>query len=398
MPRKNEITGVIIGLLAGLLLACICFWCGHQFWPQNNEKYNIVSSLLPQSQPPTQHLPFGESTIADIASQAVQSVVNIDTHSSITVADSVTDFNPLNDFGFFFGPNVPFHGPRGSHKLEQRGAGSGVIIRSDGYILTNNHVVQQADTITVTLNDGKSFQGKVIGRDSFTDLALVKIKANNLPTARLGTSKGLRPGDWAIAIGSPLGLSHTVTLGIISAIGRSLGSVAKGGELIQTDAAINPGNSGGPLLNIHGEVIGLNIAIRGDGQNIGFAIPIDVAKTTAEELLTHGSIERPYLGIYMQDLKEELAESLGLATNTQGVVIVNVGPGSPADNSGLVQGDVIQKIDGKTVVSSKEVQKIIRDHKPGNKLNLLILRDGILLGVSVTIGNHPGQQIKQPNS
>jgi Do/DeqQ family serine protease len=401
MVRKDSAqtstTTLIASFLVGLIVGGICFWAGHQFWPQNsaNKATNIISSLPRKNQPDIERLPFGETTIADIASKAVESVVNIDTSSSITIANSPFSNHPLNEFDFFFGPSMnPFQGPSLPRKFEQRGAGSGIIIRSDGYILTNNHVVQKADNIKVTLNNNSSFQGKVIGRDAFTDLALVKIEANNLPVARLGSSKGLRPGDWAIAIGSPLGLSHTVTLGIISAIGRSLGGVASSIELIQTDAAINPGNSGGPLLNIHGEVIGLNVAIRGDGQNIGFAIPIDIAKTTSEELLAHGSIARPYLGIYMQDINDELAQSLGLAANTKGVIIAHVGPNSPADKAGINQGDVIQKIDGKSVTESKEVQKIIRSHKPGEKLNMLILRDNTLSAIPVTLGNHPGQSVK----
>lgn len=335
---------------------------------------------------------LGESTIADIAQRASDSVVNIDISSNINLPES--PFSPMMpDLDFFFGPGFGNgHGmmPRMPHKLQRKGAGSGLIYRSDGYVLTNNHVVGQADDIQVTLNDKRVFKGTVIGRDSFTDLALVKINANNLPTAQLGNSKGLRPGDWVIAIGNPMGLDHTVTFGIVSAIGRLLRDLNNNVELIQTDAAINPGNSGGPLLNIHGEVIGLNTAIRGDAQNIGFAIPIDTVKEIASQLITKGSIERAYLGIYMQELDDNLARSLGVSTNTKGIVVAGLAGSSPAEKSGIEQGDIIQKVDGKSVNTGKEVQAIVRSHKPGDNMSMVVLRDRRMQAINVTIGRYPG--------
>lgn len=280
---------------------------------------------------------------------------------------------------------------RPQRRYESQGTGSGVIIKPDGYILTNNHVVRQATEIKVTLADKRVFKGRVVGRDSFTDLALVKIDADNLPVAKLGSSKDLRPGDWAVAIGSPLGLDHSVTLGIISALGRSVGDLKSNVELIQTDAAINPGNSGGPLLNIRGEVIGLNTAIRSDGQNIGFAIPVDVARQVVDGLLAHGTVSRPYVGIYMQDLEPKIARSLGLPANAQGVVVARVGTGSPAEQGGLMQGDVIQKIDGQPVSSGKDVQKIVRAHKIGESLAVLVSRNGTLTAATVKIGEYPSE-------
>jgi serine protease Do len=214
--------------------------------------------------------------IARIAAAAVPSVVSIDTTM------------PL--------PGCPINGSSGSsvskrslRPTEARGAGSGLVVRSDGYVLTNNHVVRNADTIRVTLSDNRSFCGQVVARDNISDLALVKIDAQHLPVARLGHSNSIRAGDYAVAIGTPMGLQHSVTLGIVSAIGRSLNGLNNNFELIQTDAAINPGNSGGPLLNIEGEVIGINMAIRSDAQNIGFAIPVDVARATARKLLRQAS-------------------------------------------------------------------------------------------------------------
>lgn len=277
-----------------------------------------------------------------------------------------------------------------------KGTGSGVIFRSDGYILTNNHVAGNADVIEVTLNDKRKYRAKVVGKDRFTDLALLKIDGvNNLPAANFGESKALRPGDWAIAIGSPLGFDHTVTLGIISALGRllpagqnetsSLGNV----QLIQTDAAINPGNSGGPLLNIHGDVIGITTAIRGDAQNIGFAIPVDVAKDVAQQLLDKGSIARAYIGIYMQDLNDGIARSLHVSPNTKGVLVARAAEGSPAEKAGLSQGDVIVKVDGQTVTNSKEVQAIVRKHKPGDNVEFLLSRGNELVAATIKIGDYP---------
>lgn len=376
---------------SGALCALAFFWAGHQFWPASNH----ADSAAPAG-PPVVTLPalspqaLGTNTVADVASQASKSVVNIDTKKSISVPDSPFQFNlPFKEFEFFFGPDMQqFQGKAMPHNFESRGTGSGVIYRADGYILTNNHVVQ-ADEINVTLDDKRTFKGKIVGRDSFTDLALIKIDATNLPAARFGSSKTLRPGDWAIAIGSPLGLDHTVTFGIISALGRSLNEVGTNVELIQTDAAINPGNSGGPLLNIKGEVIGLNTAIRGDAQNVGFAIPIDVAQEVAEQLLNGGKIARAYLGIYMQDLDEPIRKSLGLPEKSKGVLVARVSADGPADKAGMMQGDVIEKIEGKPVEASKQVQELVRKHKPGDSLNLLVMRNGGLTAVTVKIGDYP---------
>lgn len=375
-------------------LAVSLFWAGHQFWPIEKEQGNASAVTLPALSPQA----LGTNTVAEIASQVSKSVVNIDTRKNVSVPDSPFHFNlPFKEFEFFFGPDMqPFQGKTLPRNFESRGNGSGVIYRSDGYILTNNHVVQ-ADEINVTLDDKRTFKGKIVGRDSFTDLALVKIDATNLPAARFGSSKSLRPGDWAIAIGSPLGLDHTVTFGIVSALGRSLTDLGTNVELIQTDAAINPGNSGGPLLNIKGEVIGLNTAIRGDAQNVGFAIPVDVAREVAEQLLSHGKIARAYLGVYMQDLDDPLRKSLGLSANSKGVLVARVSPDSPADKAGMMQGDVIEKIDGKPVESSKQVQELVRKHKPGDSLNLLVMRNNALTAVTVKIGDYPvSTTSKQP--
>lgn len=398
MSGKLERSSLLVGLLAGLLLAA-SFWAGHEFCPQHPaqpqpQQGSSKNGIVPLPSGAT--LPFGENAVADIAAESRKYVVSIQTKSTVSVPDAPFHFNlPFKEFEFFFGPDSqPFGERQFQRKFESHGTGSGVVFRKDGYILTNNHVIQ-ADDISVTFDDKRVFKGKVIGRDSYTDLALVKIDATNLPTATFGSSKSIRPGDWAIAIGSPLGLDHTVTFGIISALGRSLTEIGTNVELIQTDAAINPGNSGGPLLNIKGEVIGLNTAIRGDAQNVGFAIPIDVAKEVATQLLQHGKIARAYLGIYMQDLDPALSKSLGIDEKTKGVLIARVSSGSPADKAGLLQGDVIKKIDGKTMETSKQVQELVRSHMPNDTLNFLLWRNGSLTAASVKIGDYPIEDQKK---
>lgn len=379
----------VLWFITVLLTLVVGIGLGYFILPNKSVKNTVpkVSATVTESGGPAITLKIGENAIADIAESAAPSVVNIDTRSSVSVPRDVFHSGQgLRNFEFFFGPGLRNQVPR---SFESRGSGSGVIVRADGYILTNNHVVKNASEIKVTLNDKKTFRGKVVGRDSFTDLALVKIDAEDLPVVRFGSSKALRPGDWAIAIGSPLGLDHTVTLGIVSALGRSLADLNNNIELIQTDAAINPGNSGGPLLNIHGEVIGINTAIRSDAQNIGFAIPIDSAKDVITQLLAGGTIKRPYIGVYMQELNEKLARSLGLSQGAQGVVVAQVASGSPADQAGLQQGDVIERVDGHQVKTSKEVQGFVRGHVVGQSVNMLVLRSGKLIVASVKVGDYP---------
>ena len=381
--RKNGSSNSNITFLAvGLLLGATIFWAGHRFWPEKPSSSLVAG---PGGSPGAKFKldgSLGESTIADIAQKAEESVVNIDTKASFIVADS--PFHAGLPFGFSFGsPSLK--------KYETRGAGSGFIIRSDGYIMTNNHVVEKADDIVVRLKDGRSFKGRVVGRDNFSDLALVKVDAKDLPIAKLGDSDKLRPGDWVIAIGSPLGLEQTVTLGIVSALGRTVSNI-RAVQLIQTDAAINPGNSGGPLLNIRGEVVGINTAIRGDAQNIGFAIPVALAKDVAEQLLDTGRVRHPYLGIYMQELNPRLSASLGLERDLKGVLVAQLAPNSPALKSGLRAGDVLTSLDGKAVESAQDVQDCVSTHKPGDSVPAQIEREGKQITLDIDIGDLPNRQ------
>lgn len=384
--QSGKVGTVVGGIAIGVATGLCAFVAGHMYGSGGSlSTTGGTVDIVPPKLLPAAGMAIGENTIADIAAKANTSVVNIDTSRSVTLSDS--SFFP--GLQFFFGDGTGQF-PQLQRKFEQKAKGSGLIYRQDGYILTNNHVVGTAQNIKVTLADKRTFDGKVVGRDKFTDLAIVKIDATGLPAAKLGTSKNLRPGDWVIAIGSPMGLDHTVTMGIVSALNRSLSEVNEV-QLIQTDAAINHGNSGGPLLNIHGEVIGINTAIRPDAQNIGFAIPIDVAKETGDQLVAHGNIPRAYVGIYMQSLEPKLAKSLGLTENAKGVLVAKAAPGGPADKAGLTQGDVIQKVDGQAVTDATQIQEIVRKHKPGDTVAFLVARNNSLTTVDVKIGDYPSQ-------
>ncbi|RMG10400.1 MAG: PDZ domain-containing protein [Cyanobacteria bacterium J055] len=331
--------------------------------------------------------------VTDAVDRVGPAVVRIDTQRSVSnpVAQQFND--PL--FRQFFGDRVP----QMPDRQVQSGTGSGFIIDANGEIVTNAHVVDGADKVTVTLKDGRSFEGKVVGRDAVTDVAVVHIEAENLPAVSLGDSDRLKPGEWAIAIGNPLGLDNTVTTGIISATGRSSSQVGvpdKRVDFIQTDAAINPGNSGGPLLNQNGEAIGMNTAIIQGAQGLGFAIPIETVRDIARQLVANGKVEHPYLGIQMVGLTPEIKANLNnnpnsdiSVTEEQGVLIVRVVADSPADRAGLRTGDVLQKINGKTVSQADEVQAIVNEIQVGDSVTLELRRDGKTLDLEVKTGMLP---------
>ncbi len=331
--------------------------------------------------------------IAAAVERVGPAVVRID--SSRTVTSRVPEV--FNDpfFRQFFGGDVP---TAPSSRVE-RGTGSGFVINSNGLILTNAHVVSGADTVSVTMKDGREFKGKVVGQDPLTDVAVVRVQANNLPTVSLGNSDALKPGEWAIAIGNPLGLDNTVTAGIISATGRSSSEVRvpdKRVNFIQTDAAINPGNSGGPLLNQRGEVIGMNTAIIGGAQGLGFAVPINTAQRISQQLISKGRVDHPYLGIQMRGLSPELKQQINSdrqvgfqVQDDQGVVIFQVLPNSPAARSGLRSGDVIKKVNGQTVTKAEQVQQAVENASIGGTLQVEVSRNGRPTTVSVQPGAFP---------
>jgi len=324
-------------------------------------------------------------------------VVRID--SSRTVRGQGRMPAMFNDpfFRQFFGSQMP---TPPSNRVE-RGQGSGFIIRSNGLIVTNAHVVSGADTVTVTMKDGRELKGRVLGADSLTDVAVIKVEATNLPTVTLGNSERLRPGEWAIAIGNPLGLDNTVTVGIISATGRSSSEVRvpdKRVNFIQTDAAINPGNSGGPLLNQRGEVIGVNTAIIGGAQGLGFAIPINTAQKIAEQLIAKGKVDHAYLGIRMATLTPTLRQQINSdpemnlkISDDRGVVVVGIMRNSPAAQGGLKMGDIIQKINGAAIATSDQVQQAVEKNAVGGTLQVEVKRSGRSLNLAVRLGTFPTQ-------
>lgn len=282
-----------------------------------------------------------------------------------------------------------FFGSRSSAQPRQRverGTGSGFIINANGQILTNAHVVNGADTVSVTLKDGRTFEGEVLGQDPVTDVAVIQIQSNNLPIVALGNSEVLQPGESVIAIGNPLGLNNTVTAGIISATDRSSSDVGvpdKRVGFIQTDTAINPGNSGGPLLNARGEVIGMNTAIISGAQGLGFAIPINTVQGIAQQLIAKGEVEHPYLGVQMVTLTPEFKQQLDIESNGQlrvsadrGVLLVRVIAGSPAAEVGLRAGDVIKTINNQPVTTTEQVQRLVAGSKVGSQLQMQVERGG----------------------
>jgi serine protease Do len=289
--------------------------------------------------------------------------------------------------------NIP---PEQSEQIE-RGTGSGFIFAANGLVMTNRHVVNGADQVTVLLKDGREFQGRVLGEDPLTDVAVVKIESTNLPTVKLGDSRQMSPGNWAIAIGNPLGLDNTVTVGIVSAIGRpaaDIGNLDLRVRFIQTDAAINPGNSGGPLLNERGEVIGVNTAIIQGAQGLGFAIPIEDAQRIAQQLATSGKVERAYLGVEMVDLKPESRDRIQKELQRKieaekGVYVVRVVPNSPAAKGGIKPGDLIEAINNKPIQNTEELQRTIEQSKSGAIAEVKVNRQGQRRPLSITLGNLP---------
>jgi serine protease Do len=331
---------------------------------------------------------------ASVVKKAGPAVVHVRVEKSVRGRGGQDPFGSFNDpfFERFFGPQGRHPGQQQQpREFKQQGAGSGILISSDGYILTNNHVVGEADTITVRLADEREFKAEVVGTDPQSDVALIKIDGKNLPSLPLGDSDKLEVGEWVIAIGSPFELSQTVTVGVVSAKGRSRIGINDYENFIQTDAAINPGNSGGPLLNIYGEVIGMNTAIfsrSGGYMGIGFAIPINMAKAIKEQLQKEGKVTRGWLGVVIQDVDDELAKSFELE-NASGVLINEVSENSPADKAGIKQGDVIVKLDDNPVNDVSDLRNKIALTAPGTKITALVVREGKKKKITITIGEQP---------
>lgn len=389
---RQSITYLLAILLGAFLTVGVYRVLPSQAGPVPKTESEVVT-LLAQRQPITDAASRGSFVTAAV-DRVGSAVVRIDTERTITRrVDPFSDEPSLRRFfGEDFFPQMP-------QERHLRGQGSGFIIDRSGIILTNAHVVDQADKVTVLLKDGRTFEGKVQGADEVTDLAVVKIDGKDLPIAPLGDSSQVKVGDWAIAVGNPLGLDNTVTLGIISTLQRSSAQVGipdKRLDFIQTDAAINPGNSGGPLLNQQGEVIGINTAIRADAMGIGFAIPVNQAKAISVQLARGEKVTHPYLGIRMATLTPQLAaennkdpNSPFMVPEVNGILVVQVLPNTPAATAGIRRGDVVTEINGKAVTTAEQLQRMVESSGVGQMLQMKIRRGNQTDTLSVRTGELP---------
>ncbi|MDZ7662293.1 Do family serine endopeptidase [Thiohalophilus sp.] len=339
--------------------------------------------------PPREQLPrnAGPVSYANAVEIAAPAVVNIHTKKLIT-----REAHPLLDdpmFRHFFGDD--FGGPR---EREETNLGSGVIISQQGYILTNNHVISDAEEIQIALRDQRTANATVVGTDPDTDLAVLKIELDNLPVITLGRSDQLRVGDVVLAIGNPFGVGQTVTSGIVSATGRNMLGINTFENFIQTDAAINPGNSGGALITASGDLVGINTAIfsrSGGSQGIGFAIPTSLARDVMHQIIEHGEVKRGWLGVAIQNINDNLAESLNLDEDQKGVIITSILNNGPADKAGLQPGDVITRIDGQPVTDVATALDLISGNRPGSKIRIQGLRQNDAFDKTVKVAQRPKQ-------
>ncbi len=330
---------------------------------------------------------IGQAT-AEIVDAVKPAVVNISTTRTIKTQGGFDPFFDDPFFRRFFGER--FKAPK---ERKSSGLGSGVIVESNGYILTANHVVQGSEEIKVTLSDKREFKGKIVGTDAMSDIAVIKIEAKDLPVVKMGDSSKLRVGETVLAIGSPYGLSQTVTMGIVSAVGRANVGIADYEDFIQTDAAINPGNSGGALVNVRGELVGINTAIfstSGGYQGIGFAVPTSMAKAVMESLISKGKVIRGWIGVAIQNLTPELAKQFNLSEE-KGVLIGDVVEDGPADKAGLQRGDVIIEFDGKKIEDPNQLRNKVAVTEPGQEIEVKIIRDGTSIMKKIIIGELPSE-------
>ncbi|RMG73675.1 MAG: DegQ family serine endoprotease [Nitrospirae bacterium] len=381
MSKKGLILGiflVILGVITGLVIS---------------SRMDVQQVLLAEdtgiSSSTTEFLERFNRSLSEVAETVKPSVVNISTTKTVTLRD-----NPFRDFfedpffRRFFGGENPFGHKR---KYKSSSLGSGVIVTTDGYILTNNHVVKDADEIKVKLYDRREFDGKVIGTDPKTDIAVIKIDAKDLPAIKIGNSDRLRVGEVVLAIGNPFGLSHTITMGIVSAKGRSHVGITDYEDFIQTDAAINPGNSGGALVNIKGELVGINTAIfstSGGYMGIGFAIPSNMARAVMNSIISYGKVIRGWLGVTIQDLTPELAKHFNIK-ETEGSLVTDVVEDSPADKAGFKRGDLIVEFDGKPVKDSTSLRNMVANTPPGKQVMVKVVREGEEKILTVVLGEYP---------
>ena len=368
----------------------------------NYSRLLVISTLLLLFSTPFSALAADPDSIAalrqmgkaftSIAEKASPAVVGLRAEKVVTQDSQIYQNSPFGDdfYEYFFPRQRSPRSPQRRPQQPQTALGSGFIIASDGYILTNNHMVEGSEKVTVELADGRKFTAEITGTDPGTDIAVIKIDADNLPYLELADSDTLEVGEWVLAIGNPLGFSHTVTAGIVSAKGRSL-RLADIENFIQTDAAINRGNSGGPLLNLEGKVVGMNSAIYGATGNIGigFAIPVNMAKHAYKQIREGGSVERGFLGISFRDITPELASGLDLDKDIKGAVIQEVIPGSAADKAGLKYYDVVVEFEGQPVEKSNQFLNRVAMLSPNTKVEVVVLRDGNRKTFTVKLGKRP---------
>lgn len=384
---------VIIPALVGALIAGgAAVALSQEFGKKPEGEHASITLPLDENSVPRDTLPRG--SYAPVVQKVAPAVVKIET--TTVVKNTPENFPGFNDpfWQQFFGRQFGQILPQGPETLRQHGLGSGVIVTKDGYILTNNHVVDGANEVKVTMTDGREFTAKVIGRDPKTDIAVVKIPANNLPTVPLADSDKVEVGDVVLAIGNPFGVGQTVTKGIVSATGRTGMGIEQYEDFIQTDAAINPGNSGGALVDIDGRLIGINTAIMsrsGGSQGVGFAVPSDIARDVMQNLVAYGHVTRGYLGVGIQNVTPDLAGEFDLKEAT-GALVTEVTPDSPAAKAGFQDGDIVLKFDGKKVVNSSHLQLAVADTKPGTTVPVEVLRNGSRKTLKATVEQLPGTE------
>jgi serine protease Do len=338
--------------------------------------------------------------VADIITPSVVNISAVKRAKAVPRGKGVPQDPFFDQFKDFFGEDfmdrfMPYRGPDG---FSQQGLGTGVIVDPQGYILTNNHVIGDADEVTIRTHDERTYKAEVVGTDPRTDLAVIKIKSKDLKAAKLGDSDLLKIGEWVVASGNPFGLDNSITAGIVSAKGRSISGGGQFEDFIQTDAAINPGNSGGPLINLRGEVVGINTAIfskSGGYMGIGFAIPINMARSVMESLISKGRVIRGWLGIGIQNLTEELAQSFNYPS-TEGALVGHVEKGGPADKAGVKQGDIITEIGGKKVKNMNELRNMVAAITPDSSTTIGVIREGRKVDLDATIGELPAQAGMEP--
>ncbi len=405
--RRTLIVGAVVSSV-GLVLSSSLF--PHPIQAQQTAPLATSLAAISVATAPT--LVNGLPDFTELVERVGPSVVNIRTTQRVVVGGSQQGADQMDEqmqefFRRFFGTPMPGQQPkRGNSKPKSddqqseerpRGVGSGFVLTSDGFVMTNAHVIEGADEVYVTLTDKREFKAKVIGSDKRTDVAVVKIEANALPAVRIGDTNRIKVGEWVMAIGSPFGLENTVTAGIVSAKARDTGEEIR---FIQTDVAVNPGNSGGPLINMRGEVVGINSQIlsrSGGFMGISFSIPIDDAVKVADQLRSGGKVIRGRIGVQIEPISKEVAESLGL-DKAQGAVVRMVEPGGPADKAGLEAGDVITKFNGQTIDKAGDLPRIVGATKPGSKGTIQVFRRGSYKDLPVTVVELEADKVQAANT